>query len=90
MLSLQYQMQDNNAEMLNYKLELHLELDERERQIVDNEIAALGDDFFKRAEVFAFMLEKMGEYVKDNGIFNLDEGNYEFLVNNLEEWNNAF
>lgn len=50
-----YQEQDNNAEILNYKLELNLELSDMELKSVEYYLSKIEDDFYRMAEAAALM-----------------------------------
>lgn len=50
-----YQEQDNNAAILNYKLELNLELSDMELKSVEYYLGKIEDDFYRMAEAAALM-----------------------------------
>lgn len=51
-----YQWQDNNAEILNYQLELKLEINDMELEKVEYYLGKMEDDFYQMAEAGALML----------------------------------
>lgn len=51
-----YEWQDNNAEMLNYKLELKMEINDMELEKVEYYLDKMEDDFYQMAEAGALML----------------------------------
>lgn len=77
------QIQDLNYQMMNYKIELRLDIREKDMQFVENKIKMLGDEFFKRAEVFALMASKMGIYNDSTGTMRIDHGQYRELEQDL-------
>ena len=75
-----YEWQDNNAEMLNYKLEIDIELNDDELRELDYYLGKTEDDFFQRAEAAGLMNQKLGVYTD-----NLDRYNQQY-----EELNQAY
>ena len=53
------QWQDNNYEKLSYKLELKLEINDRELELIDTKLDLIADDVFKRAEGLALLSSKI-------------------------------
>ena len=51
-----FEWQDNNAEMLSYKLELNLEINEMDLENIEYELNKIADDFYKMAEAAALMV----------------------------------
>ena len=51
-----YEWQDNNAEILNYKLELKMEINDMELEKVEYYLSKMKDDFYQMAEAGALML----------------------------------
>ena len=54
------QLQDQNLEKFNYKLELKLKISEREKKRIEFELREIGDDAFKSAEVLSKMFSTDG------------------------------
>lgn len=57
-----YEWQDNNYEQLSYKLELQIEINDRDLEVLDYYFAKTEDDFYKRAEGLAYLTEKTDVY----------------------------
>ena len=51
-----YEWQDNNAEMLSYKLELKIEINDMELESLEYELSKIEDDFYSMAEAAALMV----------------------------------
>ena len=51
-----YEWQDNNQEMLTYKLELNLEVNELELKEIEYYLNKLGDDFYSMAEAAQYLI----------------------------------
>ena len=54
-----YAWQDANAEILNYEIELQVEVDERELQKIEYYLGKMEDDFYSSAESIALLGEKI-------------------------------
>jgi hypothetical protein len=52
-----YEWQDNNAEMLSYKLEIKMELNDDELRALEYKLSKTENDFYKRAEAATIMGE---------------------------------
>ena len=57
-----YEIQDNNYAQFEYKIDLQLELNERELKKIDHELQMIDDDFYKIAEVMALTSQKSELY----------------------------
>ncbi len=57
-----YQWQDNNYEMLNYELEIDLEINEKKMEYVEYYLGKLEDDSFATAEAYAYVSQQAGLY----------------------------
>jgi chromosome segregation ATPase len=51
-----YEWQDNNAEMLSYKLELKIEINDMELENLEYYLSKIEDDFYSMAEAAALMV----------------------------------
>jgi chromosome segregation ATPase len=51
-----YEWQDNNAEMLSYKLELKIEINDMELENLEYYLGKIEDDFYSMAEAAALMV----------------------------------
>ena len=56
-----YQIQDNNFEMFNYKLEIKLSLNQDDIDFLDYKIDKLGDNIYTVAEAAAYLFGKVDE-----------------------------
>ena len=56
-----YEWQDNNVEILSYKLELKLELNDMELEEIEYELSKIKDDFYSMAEAAALMSSLSGK-----------------------------
>ena len=54
-----YEWQDNNYEMLHYKLEVEIEINDLELEMLDYYLNKLSDDFYQLAESAQFMVDKI-------------------------------
>lgn len=54
-----YEWQDNNYEMLHYKLEIEIEINDLELEMLDYYLNKLSDDFYQLAESAQFMVDKI-------------------------------
>ena len=55
-----YEWQDLNAEALEYKLELTLDVNQRELDKIERQLKRIGDNFYSRAEALALMVGTSG------------------------------
>lgn len=72
-------------EKLMYKIELRVELNERDLAIIDNKMARIEDDFYKTAEVMGHIFDKAAKYE------SMDEGTiFDDLSDGVENLQQAF
>lgn len=65
-----YEWQDNNAEMLSYKLEIKMELNDDELRALEYKLSKTDNDFYKRAEAAAIMGEQLTINTKSLGEYS--------------------
>lgn len=72
--------QDNNYEQLHYKLELEIEIDDRELAWLEHQLNQIADDFYKMGESAALTSRQLNVYADgfetDNGFFNQLQAQY--------------
>ena len=70
-----YAWQDSNAEILNYEIELQVEMDERELQKIEYYLSKMEDDFYSTAESAALIGDKIAltEKSLQNNQNNIDK-----------------
>ena len=65
-----YEWQDNNAEMLSYKLEIKIELNDDELRALEYQLSKTDNDFYKRAEAATIMGEQLTINTKSLGEYS--------------------
>lgn len=78
------QLQDQNLEKFNYKLELKLKISEREKKRIEFELREIGDDAFKSAEALSKMFSTDGSPSQWSVALN-DLKTYEKSLDKLNE-----
>lgn len=59
------QIQDNNADILNTKLELRIEINENDLKKIEYELSKIEDNAFKAAEAMALTADQQGSYLDE-------------------------
>lgn len=59
------QIQDNNADILNTKLELRIEINENDLKKIEYELSKIEDNAFKVAEAMALTADQQGSYLDE-------------------------
>ena len=57
-----YEWQDNNYEQLTYKLELQVEINDRDLEALEYYLSKTEDDFYKQAEGIGYLTQQFGIY----------------------------
>ena len=78
-----YEWQDNNAEMLSYKLEFKLELNDMELEEIEYELGKIEDDFYSMAEAAALISSSDGK--SQLGVYTQELADYAAQQKALED-----
>lgn len=82
-----YKWQDKNYEMLTYKLEIQLELNDDDMKMIDYYLDKVSDDFFQMAEAAALMTSALDSALGTSqwDIYVTNLANYEKHLNSLKD-----
>lgn len=82
-----YEWQDKNYEMLTYKLEIQLELNDNDMKMIDYYLNKVSDNFFQMAEAAALMTSALDSALGTSqwDIYITNLANYEKHLNSLKD-----
>ena len=82
-----YEWQDKNYEMLTYKLEIQLELNDDDMKMIDYYLDRVSDNFFQMAEAAALMTSALDSTLGTSqwDIYTTNLANYEKHLNSLKD-----
>ena len=82
-----YEWQDKNYEMLTYKLEIQLELNDDDMKMIDYYLNKVSDNFFQMAEAAALMTSALDSALGTSqwDIYTTNLANYEKHLNSLKD-----